>query len=76
MTPASQVLLRQQQLFAGNILLAGAPGDELLDQLPAAHAWCWLADTATVLQQRYGQRVSSGTLAPAGTYDAGVLFLP
>ena len=43
MDPRSEVLLRQAELFAGNLLLAGLPGDDLLSRFAAAHGWSWHA---------------------------------
>ena len=40
MDPRSEVLLRQAELFTGNLLLAGLPGDDLLGRFPAAHGDC------------------------------------
>ena len=37
MDPRSEVLLRQADLFQGPLLIAGAPADDLLGQLPKAH---------------------------------------
>ena len=37
MDPRSEVLLRQAELFQGELLLAGLPADDLLGQLPRAH---------------------------------------
>lgn len=76
MNPASQVLLRQAELFDGKVLIAGAPADQLLSQLPQAHAWCWLQDDFHQLQQRYAQRVTISTSMPAGEFSAGIVFLP
>ena len=39
MDPRSEVLMRQADLFGGDLLLAGLPADDLLGQLPAAHGW-------------------------------------
>ncbi len=75
MHPASQVLLRQQHLFNGSLLLAGAPADQLAAHLPQAQIWSWLADTAHWLQQHFPQRVHCGIRAP-GQFAAAVLFLP
>lgn len=76
MDPRSQVLLRQAPLFGGTILLAGAPSDTLLTELPKAHAWCWMADTYQYLQHIYAARVSVGLAPPELPLDAAVLFLP
>ena len=43
MDPRSEVLLRQAELFQGPLLIAGAPADDLLGQLPQAQAWTWHA---------------------------------
>ncbi|MCF9012935.1 16S rRNA methyltransferase, partial [Pseudomonas carnis] len=43
MDPRSEVLLRQAELFQGNLLLVGLPADDLLGRLPNAHGWCWHA---------------------------------
>jgi hypothetical protein len=34
MDPRSEVLLRQAELFQGNVLLAGLPADDLLGRCP------------------------------------------
>ncbi|SPO59293.1 protein of unknown function, partial [Pseudomonas inefficax] len=43
MDPRSEVLLPQAELFTRPLLLAGAPADDLLGQLPQARAWTWHA---------------------------------
>ena len=52
MDPRSEVLLRQAELFQGPLLLAGAPADGLLGQLPEARAWSWHAGDQAVLEGR------------------------
>lgn len=76
MDPRSQVLLRNIELFNGNIVLAGAPADELLRELPDAQGWCWHAGEYMQLSQRFAQRCILGTELPVADYTAGVLFLP
>jgi len=72
----SQVLLRQPQLFGGNLLLVGLPDDALLAQLPNAHGWSWHAGQQAKLEQRYPQRCAFGVELPSRAFDAAVLFLP
>ncbi|HKM37606.1 MAG TPA: methyltransferase [Thiopseudomonas sp.] len=76
MDPRSQVLLRNVELFAGKILLAGLPADQLLADLPEAQGWSWHAGEYEQLSQRFPERCVFSTQAPAAEYSAGVLFLP
>lgn len=76
MDPRSEVLLRQAELFSGNLLLAGLPADDLLRALPAAHGWSWHAGDHAQLELRYPGRSRFGTHMPAAEADAAVLFLP
>jgi len=76
MDPRSEVLLRQAEHFAGNLLLAGLPADDLLGQLPAAHGWSWHAGEQAQLEARFPGRCHFGTEPAAARFDAAVLFLP
>ncbi|WP_137888769.1 class I SAM-dependent methyltransferase [Pseudomonas sp. 2FE] len=76
MDPRSEVLLRQPELFTGNLLLAGLPADDLLGQLPAAHGWSWHAGEQATLEARFAGRSQFGVTPPSATFDAAVLFLP
>jgi len=76
MDPRSEVLLRQAELFQGPLLLAGAPADGLLGQLPEARAWSWHAGAQAVLEGRFAGRSQYGVEPPAGEFDSAVLFLP
>ena len=76
MDPRSQVLLRNIELFYGNVLLAGLPADELLSELPGAQGWSWHAGEYQQLSQRFPQRCTFSTQLPTAEYSAGVLFLP
>ena len=76
MDPRSEVLLRQAELFQGELLLAGLPADDLLGQLPRAHGWSWHAGEQNVLQARFAGRSQFGTGAPETAFDSAVLFLP
>ena len=76
MDPRSQVLLRNIELFNGNVLLAGLPADELLTELPDAQGWSWHAGEYQQLSQRFPQRCTFSTQLPTVKYSAGVLFLP
>lgn len=76
MDPRSEVLLRQAELFQGPLLLAGAPADGLLGQLPEARAWSWHAGDQAVLEGRFAGRSQYGVEPPAGEFDSAVLFLP
>ncbi len=76
MDPRSEVLLRQAELFGGDLLLAGLPADDLLGQLPRAHGWSWHAGQQQRLQARFGERCHYGVEVPAAAFDAAVLFLP
>ncbi|UTW06900.1 class I SAM-dependent methyltransferase [Pseudomonas benzenivorans] len=76
MDPRSEVLLRQAELFAGPILLAGLPADDLLGQLPEAHGWSWHAGDQAALETRFTGRSQFGVSPPERGFDAAVLFLP
>jgi 16S rRNA (guanine1207-N2)-methyltransferase len=76
MDPRSEVLLRQPELFTGNLLLAGLPADDLLAQLPAAHGWSWHVGEHATLSSRFMQRCQFDIKAPERSFDAAVLFLP
>lgn len=76
MDPRSEVLLRQAELFTGNLLLAGLPADDLLGQLPAAHGWSWHAGDHAALDARFAQRSHFGVTPGERTFDAAVVFLP
>ena len=76
MDPRSQVLLRNIELFDGNILLAGLPADELLSELTDAQGWSWHAGEYQQLSQRFPGRCTFSTQLQAAEYSAGVLFLP
>lgn len=76
MDPRSEVLLRQAELFQGPLLLAGAPADGLLGQLPEAQAWVWHAGDQAMLDNRFAGRCHYGVEPPAMAFDAAVLFLP
>lgn len=76
MDPRSEVLLRQAELFAGPLLLAGPPADDLLGHLPDAQSWSWHAGDHGLLETRFAGRNHFGVNAPATNADAAVLFLP
>lgn len=76
MDPRSEVLLRQAELFDGNVLLAGLPADDLLGSLPQASGWSWHAGDLASLAARFPGRSHFDTLMPAGDYCTAVLFLP
>ncbi|MBB1519963.1 class I SAM-dependent methyltransferase [Aquipseudomonas guryensis] len=76
MDPRSEVLLRQAELFQGDLLLAGLPADDLLGRLPRAHGWSWHAGEQQVLGARFAGRSQFGTIAPQRSFDSAVLFLP
>lgn len=76
MDPRSEVLLRQPELFTGNLLLAGLPADDLLGQLPAANGWSWHAGEQATLEARFAGRSQFGVTPPSAMFDAAVLFLP
>jgi 16S rRNA (guanine1207-N2)-methyltransferase len=76
MDPRSEVLLRQAQLFEGNMLLAGLPADDLLGRLPAARGWSWHAGEQAQLAARFPGRCHFGTEPAADSFAAAVLFLP
>ncbi|MET1078302.1 MAG: methyltransferase [Pseudomonas sp.] len=76
MDPRSEVLLRQVELFGGNLLLAGLPADDLLGRLPAAHGWSWHAGEHARLEARFVQRSAFGVTLPTAAFDDAVLFLP
>lgn len=76
MDPRSEVLLRQAELFAGPLLLAGLPADGLLGALPQARGWCWQWDVQVALEARHPGRSRFATTPPAEPFAAAVLFLP
>jgi len=76
MDPRSEVLLRQADLFQGQLLLAGLPADDLLGKLPQAQGWCWHAGDQAALAARFAGRTAFGVTAPEQAFDAAVLFLP
>ncbi len=76
MDPRSQVLLRQAECFAGPVLLAGLPADELLGQLPQAQGWSWDAGAQAALERRFTGRCAFGVSPPDVAFEAAVLFLP
>lgn len=76
MDPRSEVLLRQAELFAGKLLLAGLPADDLLGRLPQAHGWSWNAGEQASLEKRFPGRVLFGIERPADDFQAALLFLP
>lgn len=76
MDPRSEVLLRQPELFQGDLLLAGLPADDLLGQLPLARGWSWHAGEQVALQARFPERSEFGTQPPTRSFDSAVLFLP
>ncbi|MCQ4313094.1 class I SAM-dependent methyltransferase [Pseudomonas stutzeri] len=76
MDPRSEVLLRQAELFSGDVLLAGLPADDLLGQLRGATGWSWHAGEYKTMQARFSGRCAFGVQAPAADFDAAVLFLP
>lgn len=76
MDPRSEVLLRQRELFAGRVLLAGPPADDLLGQLPEATSWNWHAGNQQRLQARFAERANYGVEVPELEFDHAVLFLP
>ncbi|WP_394559473.1 methyltransferase [Aquipseudomonas alcaligenes] len=76
MDPRSEVLLRQAELFRGDLLLAGLPADDLLGRLPRAHGWSWHAGEQNALEARFAGRSRFGTLVPDAAFDGAVLFLP
>ncbi|MEO4046254.1 class I SAM-dependent methyltransferase [Pseudomonas sp. CAU 1711] len=76
MDPRSEVLLRQAELFQGDLLLAGLPADDLLGQLPQASGWSWHAGEQQALQTRFAGRSQFGTRPPEHAFASAVLFLP
>ncbi|BBV95454.1 MULTISPECIES: class I SAM-dependent methyltransferase [Pseudomonas] len=76
MDPRSEVLLRQAELFQGPLLIAGAPADGLLAQLPQAKAWTWHAGEQAMLDSRFAGRSHFGVEPPEMAFDSAVLFLP
>ncbi|HTO20320.1 MAG TPA: class I SAM-dependent methyltransferase [Pseudomonas sp.] len=76
MDPRSEVLLRQAELFTGQVLLAGLPADDLLGALPDAAGWSWHAGEQAALQARFPERSRFGTTPPETPFETAVLFLP
>ena len=71
MDPRSQVLLRNIELFDGNVLLAGLPADELLSELPDAQGWSWHAGEYQQLFQRFPERCIFSKQLPIVEYKIG-----
>ena len=76
MDPRSEVLLRQAELFQGDLLLTGLPADDLLGKLPHAHGWSWHAGEQSILDARFAGRSQFGTRVPERAFASAVLFLP
>ncbi|SDS86443.1 class I SAM-dependent methyltransferase [Pseudomonas oryzae] len=76
MDPRSEVLLRQAELFAGPVLLAGLPTDGLLSELPEAQGWSWQWDVHSAIAARYPGRCRFATQVPDAPFGGAVLFLP
>ncbi|MCE0462172.1 class I SAM-dependent methyltransferase [Pseudomonas uvaldensis] len=76
MDPRSEVLLRQAELFQGEVLLTGLPADDLLGRLPEAHGWCWHAGDQAALEARFPGRSHFGVNVPERAFDTAVVFLP
>ena len=76
MDPRSEVLLRQAELFQGDVLLVGLPADDLLGRLPNAHGWCWHAGDQAALEARFEGRSHFGVNIPEIPFDSAVIFLP
>lgn len=76
MDPRSEVLLRQAELFTGQLLLVGLPADDLLGRLVDARGWTWHAGDWQRLEARYQGRCHFGTEAPDEDLAGAVLFLP
>ncbi|MFU0838985.1 MAG: hypothetical protein ACFWUJ_10840 [Pseudomonas fragi] len=76
MDPRSEVLLRQPEYFQGSVLLVGLPADELLNELPDAHGWCWHAGDQALLDARFTGRVHFGVDIPERAFDTAVGFCP
>ncbi|MFJ4110963.1 methyltransferase [Pseudomonas sp. NPDC089758] len=76
MDPRSEVLLRQADLFQARLLIAGAPADDLLGQLPQAQAWTWHAGDQAMLDARFAGRSHYGVDVPSVPFEAAVLYLP
>lgn len=76
MDPRSEVLLRQAELFTGNMLLAGLPADDLLGTWPQARGWSWHAGEHMQLEARFAGRSQFATQPPQESFNSAVLFLP
>lgn len=76
MDPRSEVLLRQANLFTGQLLLAGLPADDLLGHFPEAHGWSWHAGEHALLDARFSNRCQFATQPDERDFQAAVLFLP
>ncbi len=78
MDPRSEVVLRQVNLLAGQVLFINAPSDLLLKQLPSsvnAEIWTWNFSDHQYFQQH--QLTSHfGIEYPKGTFDQAVIFVP
>lgn len=76
MDPRSEVLLRQAELFQGDVLLVGLPADDLLGRLPNAHGWSWHAGDQAALDARFAERSQFGVNVPERSFETAVVFLP
>jgi len=76
MDPRSEVLLRQAELFQGDVLLVGLPADDLLGRLPNAHGWSWHAGDQAALDARFAERSQFGVNVPKRSFETAVVFLP
>ncbi|MFU8925421.1 methyltransferase [Acinetobacter puyangensis] len=76
MDAKSEVLLRQPELFSGNILLVNAPQDQLSQSLDATVSiWSWnFADHQYFLQSGYHSVFD--IVPPQQTFDQAIIFIP
>lgn len=76
----SEVILRQINYFKGNVLLAGAPADTLLEQLKHQLTqftlWSWQFDHHHTLQLSYADHCYFSAEPPTQQFEQAIVFLP
>ncbi|RKG30552.1 methyltransferase [Acinetobacter tianfuensis] len=78
MVPQSEVVIRQEELLNGRVLLVNAPTDDLLNNLPSnvnASIWTWNFNDFQYFQARQAD-VHFGIDLPAGEFDQAIIFVP
>lgn len=77
MDAKSEVVLRQQHLYSGSILLVNPPQDELAKQLTPldVHLWTWNFIDFQYFTQN-GYQTSFDTVPPEGQFEHVIIFVP